>query len=217
MWVLAVIGAFICSVLFYIYFSKITVSISFRKTGHNDRVEITVKLFNGLINKELMVPLIKKEGLGLSYNTSDMKTSKSENKTFTSDDAGHLQVRYQKFLKTYHDAKIHLNRLWSGIRIEQLTTDIRLGTGQADMTAYSSSLIWMLQSFLRTFLAKKVSINCRPVHKVVPLYGFKAFKMTATCIASIRFGHLMKIGIRLFLDRRMSKNLKAGEVHGTSY
>jgi len=75
----------------------------------------------------------------------------------------------------------------------------------------------MIHGWSRLIIGQKITFACKPNHQVISVYGGIVFKMTASCIVSIRLGHLIIIGFRLWLDRGMSKHKKVGEVHGASY
>ncbi|TDL34311.1 hypothetical protein E2R51_00935 [Jeotgalibacillus sp. S-D1] len=221
MWIsiAAGIACFIIFLILYVFFSKIRLQINMIKTGQNDRIDFKLKLFNGLYRKEMSIPFIKEEGGTVKYEKqSQTKSEKTtEHGSFSMNDIETAKQKYNQFLKRYKHAKQHINELLKKTSLEKWSTEIHFGVGAADYTALLSSLIWMTHSWCRLLLERKIILACQPSHRVVPLYGITAFKMSASCIVSIRLGHLMIIGVRLWLDRGQSKQKKVGEFHGASY
>ncbi|MEW9500677.1 DUF2953 domain-containing protein [Jeotgalibacillus marinus] len=201
-------------VVIYCFFSKIRIYMLLIKTGNDDRIEFTIKLLHGLFSKKVSIPFMKREGLSLKYE--EQQSNKKEEKTFTPNDLQHMKNNYDQFLNSVKNGKEHIRRIVKKSSVDRLTTDIRFGVGQADHTATLTALLWTVHGLIRTFLERTVTIACKPVHNVVPLYGQVVFKMTASCIVSIPLGHLMIIGIRLWIESGMSKQKRAGGIHGTS-
>lgn len=213
------IATFIIALILYGFLSKIRLTINFTRVGHNDRIDIKLKLFNGLYKKVISIPYIKEEEGSVQFQQQAQTASKktNEQKSITIEDIETVKQKYNQFLKKYKHAKKHINELLKKMSLEKWSTEVHFGTGAADSTALLSSLIWMAHSWCRLLLERKIVVACKPNHRVVPLYGITAFKMTASCIVSIRLGNLMIIGVRLWFDRGLPKQKKVGEIHGASY
>jgi len=219
MWIIASLFLLISIILLYGFYSRLTVEVNMKKVGQQDRIDLMINVFNGLYKKKIAFPLIKKEGPGVKVTEKTETQTKtiSEEKIFTFDDVEKAKKTYQHFLKKYHHAKKHLAELVDKLRVDKVETKIQFGVGAADYTAMLSGLIWMIHGWSRLFIERKLTLACKPHHQVIPVYGATVFKMTASCIVSIRLGHLIIIGFRLWLDRGTSKHKKVGEVHGASY
>ncbi|MDG5474044.1 hypothetical protein P6709_20340, partial [Jeotgalibacillus sp. ET6] len=67
MWIIAGIGFFILILLFYIYFSKITISIKLNLQKNLHHADIQLKMFNCLYRKKFSIPLFEREGTSIVY------------------------------------------------------------------------------------------------------------------------------------------------------
>ncbi|MGD7044236.1 hypothetical protein [Jeotgalibacillus proteolyticus] len=216
MWIIAGIGSCILVLLFYIYFSKITISIQLNLRKNLHHADIQLKVFNGLYRKKFSIPLFEREGTAIVYS-EQTNTETDAEKLFSIQDMNQAKEVYDRFLQQFKHVKKHTKDLLKKVKVEKLATDVKIGLEEADWTAYLTSGIWVLNSWIILVLSPIFQFKCKPQQSVQPLYGVNAFALYLSCIASIRLGHLMIIGVRFWLDRGLPKHKKVGEVHGAPY
>ncbi|KIL46329.1 hypothetical protein [Jeotgalibacillus campisalis] len=206
MWIFAGISFIILILLIYLFYSKITMTIRINFQKGLKHADIQFKVFNGVYKKKFSIPLFEQKGEGIVYaEQTNLEEEKETEKLFTIQDMNQAKELYDRFLQQYNHVKRHTKELVKKVKIEKLSTDVKIGLEEADWTAYLTSGVWMFHSWITLLLSSVFQLKCKPEHHVHSLFGVNAFALHLSCIASIRLGHLIVIGIRFRMDQRVPK------------
>ncbi len=175
----------------------------YQRQGADDLFRVKISSFGGLLNLNLVVPVVEQ-----SFNwlkpffrlvlRSRVGGLKLKEETIL-DPAEWSWERIKLWLK---EAKWAVPIVKPGARyllsksvIRHLSWQTRLGTGDAAVTGMLAGLAWGLNSTLFAWLTHRVrKIVDRPKISVVPVFAASAFALDIHCIFEVRVGHIIIAG-----------------------
>ncbi|MFC5699838.1 DUF2953 domain-containing protein [Cohnella faecalis] len=196
--------------------SRIRVRVRYSRSGELDQLIVIVRALYGLVHYRLNVPAILLSGWSVVYPQS----STSANPVRKSNKKAKRRVRFQT-----------LRRYWAAYRIIMLSTrqfrrwlrhtlkkvectrwrfDIRVGTGDAALTAATAGLCWTVLGCATAVTGHYLSLRTKPNGSVVPNFSRSEFSVVWEADFRIKAGTALAAGISLlFRTAKLRKSMKA--------
>lgn len=193
-------------IISFLLYSKIYITLTYRRDGSNDDLVVDVYLFKTLLVYKMQIPAIEIISIKDSYwIQSKIKAGQSQEQT--------QSIREQRFVRKTinfyitHPGRIryifrlfrYCARLYSRLMgnvitflyCEQLKWKTSYGSGDAAITGIVSGMLWTIKGLMITRFKKRVIFTKKPIINVNPIFGADHFKVDFQCIFSIRLGNVI--------------------------
>ncbi|MDR7865339.1 MAG: DUF2953 domain-containing protein [Sporomusaceae bacterium] len=185
---------------------KLFISLSYRRQGEDDRLDIDVYALKKLISYHLEVPLVRlaRRG-GLPWPESVVDTPGGQTETR----AGAEQRFTRNTWKIFRHHPRHWRYLMKQLRYytriykrlitsilvavacEKLSWRTCFGTGDAALTGISAGLLWQLKTQTYAYMQRRLKSVVRPAFRVSPHYAREGVEIELECIFSITLGNVI--------------------------
>lgn len=185
---------------------KLFISLSYRRQGEDDRLDIDVYALRKLISYHLEVPLVRlvRRG-GLPWPESVIDTPGGQTETRAGAEQRFARNTWKIFrhhprhwhylLKQFrYYTRIYkrlIARILAAVACEKLTWRTGLGTGDAALTGIFAGLLWQLKTQTYAYMQRRLKNVARPSFRVSPLYAKEGVEIELECIFSIRLGNVI--------------------------
>ncbi|MFS0669701.1 DUF2953 domain-containing protein [Peribacillus frigoritolerans] len=200
-WLLVIMGILIL-VLLIVIFTKVRVSIDYKRVQANDLIHIKLSAWYGLFHYTFKVPVIKMEddsGTTVVKKEQEMngKTNKEEKKKITAED---LRDGFADILETLqHIIGFHkIVRKFAGkIQVKKFTWHSKVGTKNAAHTGVLTGACWALKGSIIGLLTTYFNFRIMPSYSITPDFQRWQANTSISCILQFRIGQAMVTGIKL--------------------
>jgi len=185
--------------------SNVKIGFSFIREKDDDKIELDVRGMYGLVRKRVSVPVIKfnslREGIGIKteyVNKTDNRLIADKDKKITKRTIKEAFDNIQELLSHCFHFHEWLLKTLRHVRCTKIYWKTRVGVGDAADTALTAGMVWGLKTSLLGFLFRFIKLDAAPELAVVPHFNEYKFFTEVTCLAKIRFYHILLAGLRLF-------------------
>lgn len=185
-------------------FSEVKVQIKINKNDKNDYVQMNMWFLYNLIHLHKKIPLIKfesvNEGIGFTSETNiESQNVQAKKDRITPKKLSNYQKQYKNVLNQIHDFYPIIKKFFKHIRMDQLSWQSVIGTGDAMSTGVLSGVLWSFKGLIIGILSKYIRLTKKPGINVISDFKQKRVIIQFECILRFRVGHLIVTGMRLLL------------------
>lgn len=195
--------------LFIIFtMTSLNVFVHFIRRSADDKLEILIKAWYGLIKIKYDVPVIQlsEDFSGIIYETeiesAQEEPIEKDRFKLTRNELFQLHKRATKIVKRVHALHQIMKRFFKSIRLQELQWYSRLGTGEAAETGVLTGLGWSIKSTIIGCISHLVTLRSYPSFNVIPSYYESRLETELRCMFRFRIGHAILAGIRILLNLR---------------
>ncbi|WP_027416448.1 DUF2953 domain-containing protein [Aneurinibacillus terranovensis] len=204
--------------LIILWTTSIRIQIVYKRENENDRFEVEISIWRGLLRYHLNIPLLDLQsltkGVTMSHRAKSAdgdNISRKRKERITPHTVYRLRERFLGLLDNIHDFSEILKRTLKTIRCERLEWTTRVGIREASATGTLTGLVWGVKSGIIAVIAHYISMYAIPRLQVIPDFNNEQFNTQFLCIVKFRLGNAIIAGIRLLLNLR-----KGRESYGSS-
>lgn len=183
----------ILSVMILFSLSYCTLEITFNRIAEDDNMKIRILILFGLIVLKYDIPYI--DVILNRKFTPGLKAARKIN--FQKEKKG-LKFEIHRLKEMYHKYNHVSKYIFSKIKIDSLTWHTEIGIGEADYTAVSIGLFWILLGNLLSLILKNKNMRNMDI-KVIPNYSVRIFQIKLHCIIRIKIANIIIAVIRIGL------------------
>ncbi|MDF2924343.1 MAG: hypothetical protein K0R57_3257 [Paenibacillaceae bacterium] len=187
--------------------SSIQMQVFYSRMKDNDRFYFYIEALYGLIKYRYEVPLLAFKGLFKGVEVKQEYVNEQGDRLVGEKTSS---IDKDKILEFFRKAKqatqstFHIKDwvldMMTRVTCTKLSWNTRIGLGDAPETAIVTGVIWSLKSSALGYLFRHVKRCATPKIQVLPMYNQIHFSTEFSCIAQIRLGHAIFVGL-LFLIR----------------
>lgn len=200
LWILAILLLIIIVALF----TKVTVSVHYKKESDDHRVTIMIRALFGLFRYKREVPLLKEKsdepGLEMKRNSSQPgSSSESAEKTSLHEEDALSSVKdIKNIIEHVFNLKGIVLRFLKKIRIKQFEWNTVIGTGDAASTGVVSGAAWAIKGNIIGIISNFFTLHVHPKLAITPDFQRAIANTNLKCMIQVRVGHAILAGIQIF-------------------
>ncbi len=185
---------------------KLFISLSYRRQGKDDRLDIDVYALKKLISYHLEVPLVRlvRRG-GLPWPESVVDTPRGQTETRAGAEQRFVRDTWRIFrhhprhwrylMKQFRYYTRIYKRLAAStlalVACEKLSWRTGLGMGDAALTGITAGLLWTFKAQTYAYMQRRLKSVARPAFRVSPHYARADVEIELECIFSITLGNVI--------------------------
>jgi len=171
--------------LLFLFFTTVTVQLSYSRRGRDNKFVLGFSLWHGLICYQFQLP-------ATSGNREKRRPV--------------IKIKI-KTLQTYRSA---LYYLLDKVRLHRFTWQTEIGAGDPAQTGLLTGAAWSVKGLLLTVACRLLSTGgVRPVVKIKPNFEKVCFNTDLSCVFDVRIGYLLVTGFKT-LAIKYKQCLKSG-------
>ncbi len=197
--------------LLLVLFSRIRIGLYYKREAQNDRLNIEIGLFNGLIPIRLKIPTLKVKDEGVVYKEeiqSKKNTVKKKKGLFTFRDFKTYERAARYAVENVVGLRKIIKRFLSKMQIIRLHWSSRIGTGDAAETGILSGVIWGIKSIIVWVLSHFMKMKVTPEIRIEPSFMQACLYTEFECIVRFRVGNAIIAGLLILLHIRKGSRMK---------
>lgn len=200
-WLLLIMGILIL-VLLIVVFTKVKLSIDYKRVQMNDLIHIKLSAWYGLFHYTFKVPVMKLEDDLVTVAVKEEqemngKINKEEKKKITAED---LRDGFADILEMLqHIIGFHkIVRQFAGkVQVKKFTWHSEVGTKNAAHTGVLTGACWALKGSIIGLLTTYFNFRIMPSYSISPDFQRWQANTSFSCILQFRIGQAMVTGIKL--------------------
>ena len=200
----------ILSLLVYLYFSIITVTVRFKHMKGGDQFTVELKAIHGLFVKKLRIPGLEAQQESVQPGEfAETEPSGNAEKAVDRVKPDQDQDPLQKWFGTirqFHNLMPMMKRSAKKIRVSKFALQTAFGTGEAASTGKLTGAVWTAAGFIRKLLSF-FTVDCHPDISVMPQFNRMTMELELDCIFRIRIGEAILTACKLFYHWKRSKQV----------
>ncbi|QNO16219.1 DUF2953 domain-containing protein [Alkalicella caledoniensis] len=201
--------------------SPVTLNVQVKKRGKDERIDVGVRLFWGLIHFDLDVPkiLFRKNSI-----QAETELEQSHKKPYV-DKKIKFPLNFKLFLEMVCELIVKKNEILKKlklfqkiskriVKLEYFNWETEYGLDDAALTGVVYGFIWQGKSALLFIMNKMMKFKCKPKIKLFPEFNRYVFKTELNCIFKLRVGYIIIISmffLTMVLKYKISKKLGGGK------
>ncbi|WP_335872208.1 DUF2953 domain-containing protein [Bacillus sp. 2205SS5-2] len=203
-WIIGILlGLMILIVL--VFWTKLTIYLSFYHGNDNDDFSINIKAWGGLIRYKIEIPLIKVDDDSPSIVVEEVKSKNGNGEHATKNETS--QITPKDLLSSLHDMRellLHIvgfhkivRSFLAKIKVDNLEWQTLIGTGDSSSTGIAVGGIWSVKSTIVSIMSKAMKLQSMPVLTVHPSFQQPIIQTKFTCMIQFRIGQAILGGIKI--------------------
>lgn len=211
---LIVLG-FLFLLLLLIWYATVRVEVLYKRERQNDRGEVKIMIFGGLLRFKVNLSELKWKGLDEGVQVKGKMTGKAA-KTPTGQKKERVQVNrrklkvirrnYMKILHRIDEFQQIMHWFLGKITCEKFVWHTRLGTGDAAEAGILAGLAWVIKWTLVGMLKNRIRWNFTPQVEIAPEFNQAILETYFHSIIRFRIGHA------ILAMKRLSDHTRKGRV-----
>lgn len=184
--------------------TKIEIMAEYSRNNRSDHVEISFRAFRGIIEYRYEIPFLDLVKTGLKFRRIKGKTTKGKEGDVKRDviDLHDMYLQFRTF-KTFYDRNKRIidhavKQMEKRIVINELKLDVVIGTGDACYTAILAGAAWGIAGIAVALVSNSVKCLGKNI-SVKTNFLEKMLRIDLNCIFSIRFVHIIVVGMNILI------------------
>ncbi|MET3682648.1 hypothetical protein ABID56_000729 [Alkalibacillus flavidus] len=198
--IVIIIMAVLIIALMFVMFTKLTLTLTITYVDHRQDIYMRLSWLKQTIIKRT-IPLIELDD-HLSMNVVEKDQvfqhhGTEKKKHYNTDDLKREWTVVDKMIDLKQDVLPRVKQLMQKIHVQQFNWMSEIGTSKADHTATLVGMAYGFKSVICHTVARFLTVTKPLQYDVSPNYQTKTVRTNATCIMSIRIGHIICDGLSI--------------------
>jgi hypothetical protein len=200
--------------LLLIVFTKLTIIINYQHHNDDDELNVEFKIWFGLIQYKINVPLIKIDDDSPSVivkhhsHLGEEPGGKVDHKVnqITKDKVLKSIEKARDFLQKVVRMQVIVRKFFQKISVKKFEWSSYIGVGDAAYTAIAAGALWTLKGSIVGFLSRFFKLTVMPQLAITPQFQAAVIQTHLLCIFQFRIGHAILAGLKLIKYWRGEQN-----------
>lgn len=195
---LAAVTAALALVILLIFRTKVQIELSYKRKDENDRLNIRISIWRGLIHYTVKMPELILTDSGTAIKAEEVKgNGPPKEKKLKAEELADGLEKMKDVLKRVRGLHRIIRRLLARTEVKQFEWETQIGTGDAASTGMLAGSILGMKGGLLGLLSTYFDFRVMPSYRVIPVFRGKAADTRIFCIFQVRAGHAITAGVRM--------------------
>ncbi|MBS2970015.1 DUF2953 domain-containing protein [Metabacillus sp. KIGAM252] len=221
LWVYGIL-IFIFLFMLLIAFTKLTITVEYRRIGKNDDLKVKVRAWGGLLRYSFKVPVIKASEKDMSVSVVEESNMGNEESSGKTKEDHITESDVKTGLGDFKELAAHITGLHTiakkflkHIEITSFEWHSRFGLGDAASTGGAAGMLWTIKGLICGAAGNYMQLKTQPILSIVPIFqglcmdtmiiGIVRFRIGHAIIGGLRFVKYWKGGKPSFANKPLSK------------
>ncbi|MBA4495653.1 DUF2953 domain-containing protein [Paenactinomyces guangxiensis] len=195
-----------------IWITSVRVEMIFKRENGNDRGEVTISAWGGLIRFRMKIPRLGwggiNEGVKLEGEAESVGVHREKEADITKKTVDRFRSQYQQVLDHIEDFQRTVRWFLSKVTCEKLVWVTTIGTGDAAESGILTGIVWGIKTTLVGMLSGYTRWDQSPLLYVEPHFSQPVLETHLHSIIRFRVGHAILGITRLLLHLRKGRERK---------